>query len=239
MYNLIRCHLCSFESENLTTHIIKAHNLTAKDYKKKYDVKYIQSDRLRNIHFNNIEANNPTRGTKRSIGEVLKMSVNRKGKGIGKTGKYKRTPEIREKISEGVTRAHFRGDFDNVKPGKGSFIFCKKANKTIFARSTWEHQLIEIFDAHPAVTSVTNEPFAIPYCFENIKHNYIPDFLVVYDNVIKSMWEVKRDDFIANDLKTKTKLDALENYCHIHTMNMFIVDSKILKKLSNYVRNIK
>lgn len=132
-----------------------------------------------------------------------------------------------------------RGDFDNVKPGKGSFIFCKKANKTIFARSTWERQFIEILDKHPAITYVTNEPFVIPYIFDNIKYNYIPDFLVVYDDVVRSIWEVKRDDFIVSDPKTKAKLAALENYCFVHNMNMFIVNSKILKKLSDYVRNMK
>lgn len=131
--DLIECPICSFESENLTNHIVKTHNMTVKDFKKKFDIKYVQSDRLINIHKNNAETNNPTKGTNRSVDEIAKMGANRKGKGIGIAGKYTRTPEIREKISKGVIEAHFRGDFDNVKPGKGSFIFCKKANQTIFA----------------------------------------------------------------------------------------------------------
>lgn len=238
MRNLITCPICLFESENLTTHIIKIHDMTVKDFKKQFCLDYVQSERLRIAHKSNLQMNNPTKGTKRSADEIIKMSSSRKGKGIGNTGKYERTPEIRSKISEGVVLAHFRGDYDNAKPGNGSFIFSRKANATIFARSTWEHQLIKIFDKHPAINSITNEPFVIPYFFEGSRHNYIPDFLVVYDDVIKSIWEVKRDDFINGDPKTIAKLAALNDYCHIHDMNMIIVDSKLLKRLSNYVRTL-
>ena len=174
----IKCPICEFSSENLTAHIIKTHNMSVKDFKFQYDLKYIQSDRLRNIHKKNIDANNPTLGKSRSAEEILLMSKNRLGKGIGVAGKYERTPEIKSKISKGVTDAHFRGDFDNVKMGISTFIYSKKANRTIFARSTWESQLIEIFDQHPLITSVSYESLIMPYVFEGSKHNYIPDFLL-------------------------------------------------------------
>ena len=116
MDDLIKCPMCDLESENLTTHI-KTHNMTIKEFKKKFGLKYVQSDRLRAIHSKNINTNNPTKGTKHSTASLTKMSNNRAGKGIGVAGKYKRTPEIKQKISESVVAAHFRGDFDNVKPG--------------------------------------------------------------------------------------------------------------------------
>jgi hypothetical protein len=237
--NIIVCPICGFESENLTTHIIVIHNMSVKDFKKQFNINYVQSDRLRATHKKTIETDNPTKGKKRTKSEIKKMSKNRKGKGIGIAGKYGRTDEIKTKISKGVTAAHLRGDFDNVKPGVGSFIFCQKANRTIFARSTWEAKLIRVFDKHPRILSVENEPFVIPYVFEGSQHNYIPDFLVKYDETIQSVWEVKRDDFIVNDAKTKAKLQALEIYCSEHNMNMFIVDSKILQRLENYIREIQ
>lgn len=236
---MLICFICGFESENLTSHINKIHCITAKEYKKTFNVKYVQSDRLRAIHKQTIDAKNPTKGIGHTPTVITKMSNNRKNKGIGVAGKYIRTKEIREKISNGVTEAHIRGDFDNVKPGVGSFIFSKKNNKTIFARSTWERELIEIFDLHPKINYIDNEPFAIPYMFDGSQHNYIPDFLVRYDDAIDSMWEVKRDDFIFDDPKTVAKLEALSEFCHNKGMNMFVVDSKILKLLRTYIKSIK
>ena len=75
--------------------------------------------------------------------------------------------------------------------------------------------------------------------FEGAQHIYIPDFLVIYDGVIKSIWEVKRDDFLISDAKTIAKMDALEIYCRENDFNMFIVNSKILKRLQNYIKGIQ
>ena len=223
MNNIITCPVCGFGSENLTSHIA-THGMSVKEFKKEFGLKYVQSDRLRAVHKANIDANNPTKGMKRSDSEIEKMSANRAGKGIGVAGKYERTIKIREKISQGVTQAHFRGDFDNARPGNGSFVFSNKSKTTIFARSTWEASLIDIFDRHPRITSVVNEPFGIPYMFEGAQHIYIPDFLVIYDGVIKSIWEVKRDDFLISDAKTIAKMDALEIYCRENDFNMFIIN---------------
>lgn len=234
---MIKCPICNFESENLTTHI-KTHNMTVKEFKNIFNMKYVQSDRLRLIHKNNINNNNPTKNKKHSANSIMKMSINRTGKGIGISGKYERTPEIRDRISKGVVKAHFRGDFDKVKLGIGSFIYSNKACKTIFSRSTWEARLIKVFDKFPRITNIISEPFSIPYCFNGSKHRYIPDFMVVYDDHIKSIWEVKRDDFIIGDSKTKAKLCALEKFCIANNYNMFIVDSKILTKLEKYVGNL-
>lgn len=233
-----KCLICGFESENLSFHIVKIHNLKTKDYKKIYNIKYVQSDRLRSIHKSNIDNKNPTKNKKHSKESIIKMKNNRKGKGINTAGKYERTPEIKNKISKGVVDAHFRGDFDSVKPGKGSFVFSKKSNKTIFARSTWEKDMLEIFDLHPKINSVVSEPFTISYMFNGSKHNYIPDFLVRYEDVIDSIWEVKRDDWLKSDPKTIVKIEALKIYCHKNNMNMFIVDSKILNKIKLYIKSI-
>lgn len=235
MPDLITCPICGFESENLTTHI-KNHNISVKDFKNKFGFKYVQSDRLRAIHSRSISNNNPTKDKKHTIVSLEKMSKNRTGLGIGVAGKYERTPKIRQKISEGVVRAHFRGDYDNVRPGIGSFEFSEKMQTTIFARSTWEASLIKIFDKHSRITSFIAEPFSIPYMFEGIQHRYIPDFLVIYDEVISSIWEVKRDDFLVNDAKTIAKISTLEIFCRNNNYNMFIVDSNILKRLQNYTK---
>ena len=238
MNNLITCPICDFKSENLTTHIILIHNMTTKEFKKKFKLKYIKSDRLRQINKNNIDNNNPTKGTVRSFESKQKMSQNRTNKGVGIAGKYERTPEIKEKISSGVIKAHLRGDFDNVRPGISNYVYSSKMQTTFFTRSSWEADLVQILDKHPRVISFKMEPFKIPYYFENCLHNYIPDFLVVYDDCITSIWEVKRDDFIINDEKSKAKILALHEYGSTHQMNTFVVDSKILKLLKKYIKGL-
>lgn len=237
MPDLIKCPICNFESENLTTHI-RNHGMTVKDFKKQFGLKYVQSDRLRATHSANIDKNNPTKGKGHSPTAIEKMSKNRAGIGIGYVGKYERTPEIRQKISEGVIEAHFRGDFDHVKPGTSSFVYSDKMQKAIFARSTWEAIIIDVLDKHPRVVSFVEEPFSIPYMFNGAQHRYIPDFLVKYDECIDSIWEVKRDDFIEGDAKTVVKLTALDEYCKSHNMNMFVIDSKILKRLKQYTEQL-
>ena len=236
MNSSIICPICGFESENLTSHIA-THNMTTKEFKKQFGIKYVQSDRLRAIHASNININNPTKGKWHSVSSIEKMSKNRTGVGIGYAGKYVRTPEIREKISKGVIEAHFRGDYDNVQPGVGSFEYSQKMRTTIFARSTWEASLIDIFDKHPRITSFVAEPFSIPYMFEGSQHRYIPDFLVKYDDAIHSIWEVKGDHFM-KDLKTQAKISILGEFCQDNGYNMFIVDSKILKRLQIYVKGL-
>ena len=117
-------------------------------------------------------------------------------------------------------------------------MYSEKMRTTIFARSTWEASLIKVFDKHPSITSFIAEPFSIPYMFEGAQHRYIPDFVVVYDDVIKSIWEVKRDDFLINDAKTKAKIAALNEFCWSQYYNMFIIDSKILKRLKHYTNGL-
>ncbi|NDB64734.1 MAG: hypothetical protein EB168_03560 [Euryarchaeota archaeon] len=64
-------------------------------------------------------------------------------------------------------------------------------------RSGWEHAFMRFCDTHPSVTKWANESVKIPYRdpFTGRQRNYVPDFLVQYQNkhgkLITELVEIK------------------------------------------------
>ena len=237
MSDIIVCPICGFETENLCWPHIKMHGYSdTASFKKQFSLIYLKSDRLRQKQSSFMMVDNPTKGQKRTDEEKSKMSLNRLGKGIGISGKYERTPEIIRRISIGVTNAYQRGDFDLAQPGRGTFIFAKKANKTIFVRSTWEQRIVAVLDTCEEIEYYDYEPFVIPYMFEGAAHNYIPDLLIRGIYGVIELCEIKRDDFIdKKDPKTMAKIAALEEYCSQKKYNSRVLKLKDIQKLEKIV----
>lgn len=237
-FEQIECKICKFSSENLTSHIIRIHKLSTEEYKIKYNVKMIQSKRIINISKNKTGDNNHFYGKKHSADSKEKMSKSSIGKGVGVAGKYERTKEIREKISKKVTSLHLKGVYDKNEYGNGKHVYCQKANKEVYARSTWEQRFIKCIDADPAIVEVVVEPFSIEYEFESCIHRYIPDYHIIYDDCINSLWEIKRQDFIENDPKTQAKIKVLREYCDRKNMNSFVITLKEIEEYEKYIKKI-
>lgn len=183
---------------------------------------------------------NPMSGMKRTNEEKELMSRNRKGKGLGKSGKYERTKEIKEKISDGVAKAYIEG---RLGPSNSNFVHgkfhSKKMNSDFYYRSSWEKFVLIYLENHPNVEYFDTEPFCIKY-FDpttNKNRNYIPDFLVEFDCGIREIWEVKPSSFVENNETVKAKIEALntfiaENCLDIH--NGFLITEKEMAMMRTF-----
>jgi hypothetical protein len=181
---------------------------------------------------------NPMSGKKRTDEEKELMSKNRKGKGIGVAGKYERTKEIRERISNGVAKAYVEGRLRSNTYKNGIF-HSNKLNRNFYYRSSWEKFVLEYLDKHPNIEYFAVEPFSIKY-FDPVtktNKNYIPDFLVEFDCGIREIWEVKPSTFVENDETVKAKIKALNVFIsnnNINIHNGFLITENEIEMMKTY-----
>jgi len=231
----LTCPVCGFMTSFITTQHIKEHGfLTPEDFKKEFNLPYLQSESFRKVQSERNSKNNPMmKGHTKESKD--KISKNRTGKGIGIVGKYVRTPEIRAKISVGVAQAYIEGRLitSSYPKGNAEWVRSKKAG-LVFVRSSWEKRILKILDLHPYVLAVEYEPCRISYEFEGRTKSYIPDFLVYFDGMIKELWEIK-PDYLIKDSKNLAKTIALNEYIKRMNYNGRIVD---LAQIENMEREV-
>ena len=73
--------------------------------------------------------------------------------------------------------------------------------------------------------------------FEGVRHNYTPDFLVIYDEYVTSVWEIKGDNRL-HDPKTIAKIKALDAYCEERHWNRFLIESTMLARMRKFIGGI-
>lgn len=249
--DFVICKVCGESFKEVNTTHLKTHSLTKEEYVKKFGNNLISKNaslakgnglrgKKRPDHKNIMSGkNNPMFGRKRTKEEKLKISLNRKGKGVGVAGKYKRTFEIRKKISESVTKflienPGFRLDNKFYKTGN---YYSSKNKKHIAYKSTWELFVMFFLDEHPHVIEWKYEPFVIPYRDElGYSRNYFPDFYVYFDLGIKEIWEVKPHKQTLLP-RFKAKMEALNLWLNENPYgirNGFIVDENWIAKMKTY-----
>lgn len=177
-----------------------------------------------------MSANSPTRGRKRTESELALMSQNRLGKGAGVAGKYTRTKDIRERISKSVTDFQARNPTFANKHFKSGWCFSEKADGEVWVRSSWERRVLAVLDQYEAITEVVVEPFALPYEWDGAVHQYTPDFLVTFDEVLSEIWEVKPEDQIKSE-RNQAKFKAVEGYAQAHGMNFRVVTLETIERM--------
>lgn len=249
--DFVICKICGeFFKEINTTHL-RIHSISKEEYINKFgndliskNTSFIKGNGQRGKKRpeqskSMLGKNNPMYGRKRSQKEKDLISRNRKGKGIGLAGKYERTPEIRKKISDGVTKflvEHPNFLIENDFYWTGNY-FSSKHQKYIPYKSSWELFVMFYLDEHPHVLNWKYEPFVIPYIDElGYNRNYFPDFLVEFDLGIKEVWEVKPKQKL-NDVRIKAKLNALNLFLKNNpygVKNGFIVDEDWIEKMKTY-----
>ena len=236
-YTYIICPICQKKYGNLTSHISNIHGYkNILDFKKEFNIEYLSSQSIRDKQSMFMSANNNSMGG-RSQETKNKISKNRTGKGIGVTGQYIRTKEIKEKISKSVVVQHKAGAYRQNKFGIKGYYYSNKMNKEFYYNSSWEKRFLECIDKWKRIDSFYYEPLEVPYIFMRVEHIYLPDFLVEYDNGIKSIWEIKRQDLIDHDPIVEEKICALKEWCHNNKHNMFIITIKDIEKLEKYLKN--
>jgi len=229
----LTCPVCHVVTEFITTDHIRKHGFsTAAEFKSRFGLAHLKSDEMRLKQSNFMQEHNPTRGVGHTPEAIQKMSAARSGKGVGVAGKYERTPEVRSRISEGVTRAWGDGRLRGI--GRGCWITSPKSLGEQWVRSSWELRVAKVLDLHPHVLRYEVEPLSIPYLFDGAKRNYWPDFLVVLLGNIHELWEVK-PDFKWAWPKIAAKRDALNDYVHRHGWNANWVNATALEGMEMQV----
>ena len=230
---MLTCPVCGKVTHFLSTSHIRLQGYNASEFKLAFGLIHLKSEEMRKKQSLFMVKSNPTRGVGHTQESKKLMSSIRTGKGIGVAGKYKRTPEIRSKISIGVSRAYLEGRAKSV--GTGVYVISSKLpGGRAWVRSSWEARAIRVLDLHPQVIRVEVEPLKIPYVFEGVQHNYIPDFLVILVGGIKELWEVKVD-YLERYPKTWSKRRALNEYVASQGMNSCWINSWTLRGMEMQV----
>lgn len=123
------------------------------------------------------------------------------------------TKELREKWSRVQTELYLQGkqyfDYYNSRSG---WYFSTKLNKKIYHRSNYERQTYKLLDKDDNVIHYETEPFRIPYNFDGINRNYIPDIIVYYEDFKTKLIEVK-PSYKTKEEQNIKKFEAATRYC--------------------------
>jgi|GEM_PF-2235016 len=216
----VTCPVCKRRMNCITAGHFRKHGYpTAQVFKRTFSLDTLKAPSLCQDHSQYMRKNSPTKGKTRTLSERRRMRQNRRGKGVGVCGKYERTPEIRARISAGVTKYLLsrEGDF-----ARGWFVYSEKLDDAVYVRSSWEERVVAVFDLHPCVEWFETEPFSIPYFFAGVTRRYVPDFLLWLEGGIKEVWEVKPEEFLKL-AKNQAKIAALNDYTRQRGYNARVV----------------
>lgn len=97
--------------------------------------------------------------------------------------------------------------------------------------STYEQRYVKILSKYfPRIISIIREPFSIQYKnpYDNLIHNYFPDFLVVFPNLddltdpIQVLIEIKPNRLL-DDIIVKEKSKAAKEYCKNNGISSYYI----------------
>ena len=169
--------------------------------------------------------------TKRKIGEASKGRKN--------SGNYVRTPEIREKISQGLknyyatheiseeprkklSQAWVEGKYKNTAMGTGihGYFTSFKNNKTFYFRSLLELKYLILLEENKEVNKYQIEPFQIP--LKDKIHHYTPDFLI-NETEIKELKTSKHLSYTKEDERFAEETAAALKYANENNMTFEVI----------------
>jgi hypothetical protein len=220
MSETLSCPVCGKTMRAITTPHIRTHGYAdASTFKATFDLTSLKVESIRAKQSAMMHTRNPTAGIGHRPDSIARMKANRRGKGMGVSGKYERTDAIRDRISAGVTR-----HYQSITPdfGRGWWVESEKADQEVFVRSTWEERVLRVLDLHPCVEEVEVEPFIIFYWLDGRRRRYLPDIHIVLEGGIHEVWEVKPKEHLL-DLKNQAKFHALNEYVRERGWNARIV----------------
>lgn len=133
-------------------------------------------------------------------------------------GKTKESdPRLRamgEKISEIIADKIVSGSWSPPTTGFNGehYTGVKNGGTETYLRSSYESACARMLDADPTVISWQHEPLRIPYLFEGSVKNYVPDFIVNFDDGHGELWEVKPDSLTDTPINV-SKRRAAQDWC--------------------------
>lgn len=174
-----------------------------------------------------------TTGQKRTVEQRKRMSKAQRGEKSYMFGKH-HTEEEKRKISKGnkgkivskkarmqisETRAKkiVNGEIKYPTHGKNGYFYSQKNKKELWYRSSYELQAYKILEQMSKVIKYESEPFYIPYKFQGLIKNYIPDILVTYDDNSQELIEVMRENLLDDEIRM-AKIKSAKSYCKNNNM---------------------
>jgi len=137
---------------------------------------------------------------------------------IGKGNKGKVVSEkTKMQISETRAKRIAEGKIKYPTHGKNGYFYSEKNKKKLWYRSSYELQAYEILEQLSKVVKYEPEPFYIPYKFQGLIKNYIPDILVIYDDSSQELIEVMRENLL-DDERRVAKIKSAKEYCKSNNM---------------------
>lgn len=173
-----------------------------------------------------------TEETKRHLSELV-SDGRRKGDRNGMFGK-KHKESSKSAMSDAKTKLIAEGKFQayGTRNKKGWYT-STKSGKTYFFRSSWEEAVMHHLDSHEKIATWDYECIRIPYYYDDHKRWYVPDFLVMFTDDKKQVWEVKPEEFLDTE-RVKNTTTAGKQYCLENHMEYVIVTRHVLKELGIY-----
>lgn len=221
-----------------------------------YDYTYSKTNRiLKTLPYtsnNNSGRRNSSYGKKHSEETKKKIGEKSKGRIIPQ---YKRTPEIKKKISEGLkeyykthevseetrkklSEAWTRGCYKNSEMGHGiqGYVHSIKNNKDFYFRSLLELKYCLMLEEDSQIKNYQIEPFQINL---GNGHHYTPDFLVNNSQIIelKSKGHLNYAD---TEERFNLEINKAQEYAKQNNMTFSIIyDTDINFKTSTYKTYLK
>jgi len=111
-----------------------------------------------------------------------------------------------------------------------------KMDKSFYYKSGYELTVLECLDNWKQIIAFEVEPFEIPYIHRGNDHKYLPDFLVVFADGRKEVWEIKPDSQTTYK-KNIDKWRTAELYCEARGWKFYILTEEEIEKLKRVVIN--
>ena len=231
------CPVCGVAFNCITTQHCRKHGYTdALEFKAAFGLPFLKAPSLRARQAAFMAENSPTKGKPRTDSERDRMGEARQGKGLGVAGKYERTPEIRSRISEGVTAYMTRQPQGYAnKHFKNGWLLSEKADQQVWVRSSWERRVLVLLDQIEEVDEVQVEPFAIPYLLDGQQHQYTPDLLVTFEGDVQEVWEIKPECYLETP-KNLAKFKAMRVYTDARGMGFRVVTLAHIERMERLTR---
>lgn len=234
-FDAIRCPICDIPLNTITAGHYRTHGFTsAESFKEATGCVSLTAPSLLEELAQYTREHSVTKGRLRTPEERAKMSLHRRGKGLGVAGKYVRTSEIRDKISKGVAQEQL----DNPRGYcfRGEFVQTDKAG-LVWVRSSWEKRVLRVLDHYALIESVQVEPFYIKYPFEGSTHRYIPDLLITFMGGIKELWEIK-PQVMTKTPKNLAKIKALKEFAESKQYHWRVITEKEMCRMEQKTQEI-
>jgi len=217
--------MCNKEFKQLSFFHLKIHNITPREYKKKFNVStLIDKNISKKISKAASGKNNPMYGKKnksnlgkkfskswrKNISKARKKMGIARGKNNPMYGKS-HSEETKKKISEAKSKSMTEGKY-NKSCHKSGYFYSKRLKKKIWHDSSYELRALEKFENNPLIVDFDRSKLRIVYIY-NGERKTIPDFRIRYLDGKEKIIEVKPRKKIEEIEQEMVKIEAMKEYC--------------------------